>query len=691
MTAMTDQNVWKFDYDPESYRGRRVTGTYQALCLHSVDLAENEIEDFDFSKLDDSVRLPIMYAVMLHNDWKDLNTDGQPTFKEFCTAIDHPDFGEMGWYAGMDKPENLGFIAKPIPGVRLPNIPGFSPNVGKAMGALNEGLSKLDAMGINTDVARQRAVEAMNSRLKRAFRGARKGRGTEEVHGKQGDDDGNSKTSYSGGTVVNPTGLSLNNKPVRVSFNTGIEIAGEPKFYLDGKEETSPIIMKTSLPGIVSGTADDTNVYHDPQVYAWLSGPITNTWIAKLQSKIVWTNQIADVITNAKIVKYFNYLITALYIYFFYTSVIAYTDDPRNRNAGLYALRDQFTASDYVELSMLKLNIQQSLIPPFIMRMCHYFSGNFKQSMDPGAPLIKLVPWKLGPTTTKMMSGLAPTITFPGTGGTHSALQYANKLMRDNVVRDITAVLARSYPSWMGQDPMGYESLPEYDSDFVTFFNNASYTTMSSGHSIEYLPEVSNANDVIAFNVYSDAPDGWISSMISINDSSTGGKMTPGLALPCLPRLDSNDLVPITSGFSFEGTRFTTEFIYSTYTGVTGWWPTSVSRDFAELVSNTYQAGYSGVGYYKFQRFGTGRLNFVNRQMIIPRVLQMLELIYTSDIDDIVSSSPARANDSGRRKRDNGGGRNNKGKGRGRNKGSKTGVKEEDVKVTKETKFKDET
>jgi len=676
---MTDQNIWKFDYNPNDYRGRRVTGTYRALVDHAATLGDSEIENFDFDKLDDSIRLPIMYAVMLHNDWKNLGQDHQPTFEEFRTALDHPDFGTKGWYAGMEKPELLGFSPKPIPAVKTPNIPGFSPNVGKAVGILNDGLNYL---GMDTDAVRQRAVSKMKERIKTAFRSRVGNRVYETVSGKQGDDDGNTKTNYSGGTVVNPTGLSLNNKPVRVSFTTGIEIGGEPKFYLDGKEETSPLIMKTGLPGVVSGTADDTNLYHDPQVYAWLSGPITNTWITKLQSKLVWTNQIRDIITNSNVVKYFNYLITSLYIYFFYTSVIAYTSDSRNRNAGLYQIRQAMTASDFVELSLLKLNLEQSLIPPFIMKMCHYFSGNFKQSMDPGSPLIKLFPWemvKIG--DTNQFSGVAPQLTFPD-GNSYSMLEYGNRLMRDSTVRDITAVLARSYPTWMGQEPLGYESLPEHDPDFTTMFNNMTYTTMSSGHAVEHLPEVASADDIICFNTYSDAPDGWITAMLSIRDTSAGGKQGPGLLNPVLPRTDSNDLVTIISEHGTQGKS--TEFVYASNGNTTGWWPSSIDRDFLGLICNTYEAGYTGTGSTKFQKFGTGRLNFVNRQIIIPRVLQMLELIYISDLDDMVNPTSEGGRKGGGMSKRSGGKR--KGKSRGRKNNAKDKFEEKKVEVKKETK-----
>lgn len=680
---MSDQNIWKFDHDPDNSRGLGVSGIYHSLCKHAGTLGDKEVDDFDFDKLEDSVRLPIMYAVMLHNEWKDLGQDWQPTFQEFCTALEHPDFGTKGWYAGMEQPEKLGFVPKPTPAINLPKMPGFSPNIGKAVGMLNEGMNFL---GMDTDAVKARAVQKMNERIKTAFRNRFPTRGSETFSGRQGDDDGNSKLNYSGGTVVNPTGLSLNNKPIRVSFNTGIEIGGEPKFYLDGKEETSPLIMKTGLPGIVSGTADDTNLFHDPQVYAWLSGPITNTWITKLQSKLVWTNQIRDIITNANIVKYYNYLITALYIYYFYTSVIAYTSDSRNRNAGLYQIRQAMTASDLVELSLLKLNIEQSLIPPFLLKMCHYFSGNFKQSMDPGSPLIKLLPWAMVKRSTGVgFEGVAPSVTFPDSN-TYSMLEYANRLMRDSTVRDITAVLARSYPTWMGQEPLGFETSPEYDPDFITMFNNMQYTSMSSGHAREDLPEVSSADDVICFNVYSDAPDGWITSMLSIKDTSTDGKQGPGLLNPVLPRTDSNDLVSIVSTFATDGKS--SEFIYATHNGDTGWWPTSIERNFASLVANTYETGYTGLGYVKFQRFGTGRLNFVNRQIIIPRVLQMLELIYISDLDDIVSSSPAERKGGGMSKR-SGGKRGGKSS-RGRRGGAKGRIKDEEVKVEKETKYKDE-
>lgn len=655
MDTQGNANIWNFEVDLSNCRDRKVLTTYHALLDHGSKQSNEDIENFEFTDLDEQLMMPIMYAHMLQNDWKGLPNFLSPTFKEFVTAFNHPEFNEKGWYAGMKDPELLGFV--------MPKAgPGFMKGVGLAGGLLNKGQSILDFAGIDADAARKAFVERAQQEVRTRFRSRRgvKTPGAESARGRQGDDDGNSKTGYTGGSAMNPTGLSLNNKPMRVSFTTGIQVAGEPKFFLDGKEESSPLILKSGCPGVVSGTADTANHYHNPQVYAWLSGPITNTWIAKIQSKIVWTNQISSIVTNAKIVKFMNYLTFSLYVYYFYTSVLAYTSDSRNRNQGMYALRDQFTASDYVELSMLKLNIEQSVVPPFLIRMCHYFSGNFKQSMDPGAPLIKILPWMMGPTLTTEMSGVANTIVMPAPpasdGETYTMLGYANKLMRDPVVRDMTAVLARSFPTWMGNEPLGFEPLPEYDSDFCTFFSNAAYTTMDGNNTVMTLPEVTSTNDVICFNLFSDAPDGWITSMLSIFDSSTS-KKGPGLFNAVIPNVAGNDLININSPvISASSGHKSSEFIYTTNSGITGWWTTARSLEYSQLVANTYEANYLNSGYNKFQRYGTGVLSFVNQQNITPKVLQMLELIYTSDLDSIVgpggsSMKPSDKKGKGNRKR----------------------------------------
>lgn len=631
METIGNNDIWKFEVDLSNTKNRKALTTYQALIDHGSNLPLDVIDNFELSDLDDQVMMPITYAHLLLNDWNGLPNHITPTYKEFVNGFNHPEFNTKGFEAGV--------VSADLPPAKVP--PGFLAGLGIAGSILNKGL---DFAGMDADTARKAFVKRAQREIRARIRSRRGGKtpGNEGVAGRQGDDDGNSKSGYTGGSAVNPTGLSLNNKPMRVNFSTGIQVAGEPKFFADGKEHSAPLIMKSGVAGIVSGTADVADIFHDPNVYNWLSGPITNTWIAKIQSKIVWTNQISAVVTNSKIVRYMNYLTFALYVYYFYTSVIAYTDDPRNRNEGMYALRAQFDAQDYLELSMLKLNIQQSIVPPFLIKMCHYFSGNFKQSMDPGSPLIKILPWMMSPTNTTQMLGVATFITLPN-GDAYSMLGYANKLMRDSSVRDMTAVLARSCPTWMDQEPMGYESLPEFDSDFCTFFSNATYTTMDGVGNVKRLPVVANVNDTIDFNLHSDAPDGWITSMLNIYVESTQ-KRVPGLFVTAIPYSDGNQLIDIVSNVNTSTSPHkSSEFIYSTANGITGWWTTSTKSEFSQLVSNTYQANYQQYEHGSFQRYGTGVLSFVNKQNITPKVLQMLELIYTSDLDSIVDPRGSRS------------------------------------------------
>jgi len=627
---MNESNNWKFD-TTSAIRGRKLLSLYNNFVDHGSNLSEDDIKDFSFDKLDEHIMDKILYATCLRTILKG-HSDETPSFGEFVTAINHEDFGHKGFEAGNDEltpnDEDAPLLGASL--VSASTLPKVGTAVGQALrGAVNDGIRRAAPPGLNTDQLRAWAIKTAETATQALLLKAKFGKGGGVGNGGI-PDGGNSKQGYSGGSTINPTGMSLNNKPVPTSFTTPIAMAGEAKFYLNGSEESSPLLMKIGIPGLVDGSGNGSSIFYNKQINEWLNGPITGTWIAQIQSQIVWTNQIRDIITKNKIVKYVNSLIFALSVYYFYQSVLAYTSDNDNRNAGMYALRDQITAADYIELSLLKVNIEQSLIPPYLHKMCHKFMGNYKQSMDPGSPLIKLCPWMMTTSTTMMYSGLSQASSI--SGDTYSALTYANKLIRSNTVRDITAVLARSASSWLGQEPLGYITEPMYDVDFCTLWTNAVYKTTSTGHITEQLPEISTTNDVITVNLRGDAPDGYISAFLSINDTDSQ-KLGPGLCNACIPISDSDNLLEIVNLSSTV--RSSTETIYVDGPTGPGFYATMYNSDWSNLASNTYTANYGTTGHTKYQQFGTGRLNFVNQQNLTPTVMQMLELIYTSDLQSI--------------------------------------------------------
>lgn len=437
-------------------------------------------------------------------------------------------------------------------------------------------------------------------------------------------DGGTSKGDFVGGTRFNPTGLSQTLKPIDTSFSTDIKFQGQTRYWQDGKENSGPLFIKSGVPGLIS-TADNAN--RDSQIWDFISGPIRLEWNTAIAKRVTWTKRVIDLLTEIKVSDYINRCVYVCCVYYFWRSVIAFTDDPRNRNRGMDRLRDQLTPTDYNNLFNLRREMMQTAIPPFIHEFCFYMMGNYRQNHLPTSPLMKLMPFSFATTTNAYFDGAGLLIN------NKSAVDRARGHLSQLI--EFNNVLSRAIGDWGGIEPFEYQSSPRVDFDFTTFWTNAGYTaTNTTG--VQYYPRVGSKDDEIVYNIHNDAPDGWVSAMPAPY-VTTNGDFGVGLFHNWI--LSANGDAVENTYSEYSSTKSSTCFIYNS-DSTAGFYPIESAQTYQALSGNTYNTISTSGNYHKFQRFGTERVILTSINALRQANFQFLELLYTQDLRNL---GPARS------------------------------------------------
>lgn len=267
-----------------------------------------------------------------------------PTFEEWQGMVDNDELHD---------PTLVGFI---------PGMPATAGAAGAAAAAFAKrvGAGAFAASGLNMGTADE-VLNKMRSAAEQKLR-QRTAQAAAEAFQKFTDtgDGGTSQANYLGGSRFNPTGLSQTLKPLDTSFNTDIRFQGQTRYWQDGKENSGPLFIKTGTPGLIEAT---NNTNRDAELWNFIQGPLTMEWNTAIANKVTWTGRVKDLLTETEITNYINRCIYVCCVYYFWRSVISFTDDERNRNAGMDALRDLLTPTDYNNLFNLRREMMQSAIP----------------------------------------------------------------------------------------------------------------------------------------------------------------------------------------------------------------------------------------------------------------------------------------------------------------------------------------
>jgi len=591
--------------------------------------------------------------------------------KEFpCNYSTYVDSLEELGIPATDKSKLLGYVINPQ----------GAAGIAQAMGGVNQILK---GQGIDVGQTIKETVVRSAAELREQARKFAQKTATNEFQrfaggtGSGGGDGNTSKADFQGGSSWNPTGMSLKNKPMETEFSTDIRFIGADKYYLDGKEENTPLLMKCGIPGLVDFTRHTPGFsFTEDLMLEDYYHTIVGQYRKAISQRVTYSNQVTGMFTNESLTKKFNRDLQSVCTYYFWMSVIAYTDNPKNKNKAMYELRNSLSATDMNKLYILERSILQAVIPPFIHKWCFYIMGNYKQSYMPGAPLIKILPWFMQTSSVDNVLADTNALRFMGkaeisSGITGNAptfvgpIENAILLMDQN--RPLDNVLSASFPDWCEQQLYGYDSLPGFSNDYLDCWTNGMYLGLHShagGFFQEILlPRVENGNDAITYCNSTDAPDGWTQAMQAIDyhqDSASQQTLGPGLFKPSIViaanSVDSEEFTEqvIRPSYSLYRTQSAIHppqtancscLIYDGEFGsVEGFFDVSSRQPFQAVSRNTYSTTLSSNTYTHHQKFGTSIMSLQSADVIRQSVMLWLDLY----ADDLLKAGPSKNNDKNR-------------------------------------------
>lgn len=547
-----------------------------------------------------------------------------PTYEEYLASI-------------KDKtlPDKLGFVMNP--GVTATSAAGAF--AGKFATDVLSGMSgKLNADAF-LDSAQKVAREKVKEFATRTAQGMAD-QANEFFSNTDEGDGGTSKANYSGGSAWNPTGISTNLKPMDTQFNTEVAFTGIPKYYLDGQDQNGPLIMKFGTPGLL----DSTNAYGDSQIWDFFRSAISTEWRREISKRVVVNDRVETNFTDEAIINLFNTYLQALSIYYFWQSVIAYTNESRNRNEGMHILRKALTPDEYNALYTLRRAIDNAVIPPFLHKFVHYMMGNYKQSHLPGSPLLKIMPFSFRNTGGGVDPIFDQIAEIAYEGGNYRPIQYGIILLETPSIKGAQDIMARAFPDWCNAEVMDYTPTPRFDPDYLTFWVNAYYVgthDVGGNNTIAALPYVNDVKDEFCYNLHTDAPDGWIQAMQTVNVATQSigvpglfrnwGWFTNGQPLPNVP---GGLGTVVTTYYKNSQVATTSCVIYdrSNPSALRGFHPIELAQYWQSLAANTFNVFYSSSALHSFQKFGTERIINMDILNIRQANYEFVNLMYTNDL-----------------------------------------------------------
>lgn len=578
------------------------------------------------------------------------------SFLQFMSAIRMLD---AGINHNLVEHPTLGFVPGMVP--RMPGLPPMvTPIPSDAAGVISDvagrvtgdlirrGAAKISrgrGMSMMAEAMAQRADDFIAEGINRIASGA-------SIPTDDGDG-GTSSEGYSGGTPYNPTGISLASEPVDVKFETGIRVSTFEKYFKNGTNDTSPLIIKQATLNLFH-IGDDK--FSDVDVCDFFEGPMMTFIRNELRSRARWDNTMGTLLQTDKVKEYLNKLSYALSIYYFCQNILSYQLIPSNRNAGMESLYNSFNAEDLNQIRSLGLELEKSLIPPTLNETLHAMYAPYKQSHLPGSPLFINMPWffeTVGITTPFSELG---SYTF-GTGPTAQTLgpvATARRMLRTGVMIEMQGLLARTNDTWNLPKIRGYSGMPLIDPNMTTHFTNSAYWTSNtvSGNPKEiFLPTMKGPNDTWRYNYHTDAPDGWTEAfqmiqVSTLNQHHYGPGMWGPLWYPYAsnPVTYNNQAIKLVSSYSSGDPAapvpgYTTSCVIyavgpSMGTYSKGFWPIEISNRAQSISGNTYTTlEYVGF-HHSAQKFGTASADNATQLGFRYSVQQMLQWLYIKDFSN---------------------------------------------------------
>jgi hypothetical protein len=213
-------------------------------------------------------------------------------------------------------------------------------------------------------------------------------------------------------------------------------------------------------------------------------------------------------LTNERFYDYVCAISSALQLYYYVDSIVAYCNSPEVRlpNPGMQHLRSKFTADILSKHSLLGEKLKQYPIPPNLLQIIRYMYQNFIFNDDNSSPIIRL--------------GFREVI-YSGDNFSLSPEYYDAIISEFSFAENkVAPILMKTFPDMIMSELPPSSSQPIYDKDFLTFWTNStiSYLNVENG-SVNYTRYISNTTDKFSYFTFNgDNVDGIYNSFISIFD-----------------------------------------------------------------------------------------------------------------------------------------------------------------------------
>lgn len=316
---------------------------------------------------------------------------------------------------------------------------------------------------------------------------------------------GGGMQSNSSNVMNSSYGLSKAPNPKPVALNSGIV----PNTY--SNDYMSPMLNLCS-PMHVSNVSLGIPTTTTNPIYSYFINTICFDIQTKAQSNVGFSLDTTSTLSATNLLTAFNAGIKALQVYYFYSSILSYESDTRNKNKAMIQLRGNMTPQLLSDLAQLGRRLEDTPMPPRIVQWIRYMNMNFLSGDSQGSPLLKLG---------------CDGACLVAPGATSIPLTALNSLA--TTTNNTTfALIRRAIPQWRIGTLYDVPTVPVFDKNFLTIFANTPYLYYNTT-ALQYVPTVASSTVSVNYCSFNNRLDGVAYAMSSAYD---GTQWIPGISQP---------------------------------------------------------------------------------------------------------------------------------------------------------------
>jgi hypothetical protein len=245
------------------------------------------------------------------------------------------------------------------------------------------------------------------------------------------------------------------------------------------------------------------------EVFMYFEDVITQLMQTKIQGNISWSLDM-NVFTKENLTTYLNDIMYGLSLFCYYNSIITYSQDANNQNAGMRYLRSLMTQDIISETIKLGEVLSTKPIPPNLYDFVRYFYNTYHQGNSARTSLCKFVPHEMkdNPVNITEITGAIDTLS------------------NNNTLRKVSNVLHKALGNWIKPNLADYQAGGVFDPTWLTVWANAPFIVREGGVSYTWPRTTSDGGWTYMSYVNYDTIDGSTLSLTTALNTDTN-KLVP--------------------------------------------------------------------------------------------------------------------------------------------------------------------